>query len=268
MIFRKAIAADARAIADIVKSSFLDYYLGEMIYGCHGIVQYLADLLSFDEAVSDSATFVAEFNNEVCAVAQFKKLSNSKTFYLSYICANESFRRNKLGSRLLQYALESEEFSYDTVSLDVFEHNIIAKNWYESLGFHLTQKKSWMQVRVEGAIAGSGYLANLPQSMTCYQKYGFSELLVVTCSDRYIVGVLGEKYYRISNPNIFEDLYAIEALRKFDSSRIFLLIGDDMECGLGNIEVKTFAKTLSLSISKEKLGESLASKINLHKRIS
>jgi len=258
MIFRKANIDDADAIAGLVKEAFADYHVEKMIYGCHGIVQYLKDQLSIDDDLSDAATFVAVLGSEICAVAQFKRMQKNKTLYLNYICAAKRLRRKKMGSRLLGFSLENESYDYDRVALDVFESNVNAKSWYDNLGFSLNEEKNWAVITPDKKDCDSGCLTDLPQSKTCYQKYGFSQLSVLTKSNTYTVGILGDKYYRLSNGDILEDSAAIQALKRFDSKRKFLLITSMLPSFLEDVRVNRFAKTLNMSIDRAALQKKLS----------
>jgi ribosomal protein S18 acetylase RimI-like enzyme len=257
MRFRRANVSDAKAVADLIKESFSDYHVQKMIYGCNGIVKYLEDQLLISNEVNDASTFVAELNDDICAVAQFKRDPKNKIFYLNYICTKKLFRRQKLGPRLIKYSLDNESFAFDYVVLDVFDNNTPAINWYIGLGFNKNEEKLWTLVDPADHEEGCGYLSGLPQSNICYREYGFSQLSLTTSTGTYSIGLLGEKYYRLSSASVFKDSAAIALLKKFDNGREFLLIGEKLIGAPDNYKINEFAKTLNMSVKKEILQKKL-----------
>lgn len=56
--------------------------------------------------------------------------------YIDDLCVDENYRRQGIGKRIFQYVLEyANEKKFDSITINVWEHNDRARAFYDKLGF-------------------------------------------------------------------------------------------------------------------------------------
>jgi len=226
IIFRRAKKEDLTQIVNLIKGAFPPCYIDMMIWGCSGIEKYLSDLINSDLELCDISNYVATIDGKVAAVAQLKRNPSKNQLYLNYICTDGAYRRNNVASKLLLHSITEESTVFDVMALDVFVDNSAARKWYGDLGFRSVHAKQWAVAEINPSALGCGYISGIPQSERCFSEYGFSQFTLTTESDCYSVGLLGEKYFRVSDQKITQDPAAMSTLAKFSSIRKLLLIAE------------------------------------------
>ncbi len=221
---RPARVEDAPQIVDVVRSG-IDPDLVEMtIYGCRGIGAYVVEQIQARPNGGDTLYTVACDGANVLGCVEMRLLPQG--LFLNYISVLPEVRSMGLGPRLLSAAIEgSGRAGLQTISLDVFEHNTRAREWYERLGFELEDASEWWQIAPERSSAASGSLVvGWPQARVCWERFGFGQFRLVAENGGYDVGLLGDRWFRLTQPEALSDRSVLSALRAIDSSRGVLAI--------------------------------------------
>lgn len=168
---------------------------------------------------------MAEVNNKVIGMAEF--IRNGDYIFLNHIYVTSSMRGMNVGSRLfMEGLLMARNIGQKNIFLDVFKDNIRALNWYNSLGFEIVQEMSWVIFNYIGndkPLNNGGYiLKEYSKALRLYSIYGFSEFVLQTKKGEYRIGLLGEKYYRITEKNLIFDCEALNVLNVINPNRKFL----------------------------------------------
>jgi ribosomal protein S18 acetylase RimI-like enzyme len=222
--FRLATQDEAEAVVDILRSGFSHDELDVTVLGCSGIVLYVRRQIKTAAIGGDSRYWLAiDDADRLLGCLQLRVLNHS--LFLNYICIMSGSRSSGLGSRLLLHALERERTRQSTLLLDVREGNDKAWSWYERLGSQSVSSSEYWEValpQVEPNRESS--LTDFPQALACQQAYGFSEFTVETPDGRHAVGLLGERWFRLTDFRMLSDSGLLGALRQIDPSRSVLAV--------------------------------------------
>jgi ribosomal protein S18 acetylase RimI-like enzyme len=263
LTFRKAERKDLIQIAKLIRSGFLPKYIEMMVWGCRGAEKYLADLIDVDSTLCDVANYVGIIDDEIIAVTQLKRNLSNRTLHLNYICTDQAYRKNNVGSKLMLHSITEESSIFEHMALDVFLDNYIANRWYSSLGFNALETREWLVISTEILDSRVGYVSGLPQSNCCFEEYGFSQFMLSTDKGNYSIGILGENYYRIADVRIIEDLVAISTLAKLSPNRQILLIAENQPIKDVQVNINKVAATVHMSTGiKNLIGNIKKSLIN------
>ena len=250
---RYAEKRDVCRIIEIVKQGFDNILLDAMIYGCKGIDKYLSYQFELPQSLSDKVYIVAENSDGVMGFVEFRIYPD--TLFLNYIGIDKSSRKNSLASYLLnQSELMIRKKCHKKMQLDVFFDNQIAKNWYEKIGFTSITSSNWLSVSFEAeSKLKNAKISDFPQAILCSEKFGFSEFLLSTPIRTYNIGLLGDKWFRVTQSQIFHDSDALSGLKKLSDTRKILALCNDED--LDNIpsHAEHFCRPIRMSISLDKL---------------
>jgi ribosomal protein S18 acetylase RimI-like enzyme len=250
---RYAEQRDVRRIIEIVNQGFDNVLLDAMIYGCKGIDKYLSYQFKLPQSLSDKVYIVAENSDGVIGFVEFRIYPDM--LFLNYIGIDKSSRKNSLASYLLsQSELMIRKKCHKKMQLDVFFDNQVAKNWYEKIGFTSITSSNWLSVSFEAeSRLKNSKISGFPQAILCSEKFGFSEFLLSTPIRTYNIGLLGDKWFRVTQSQIFHDPDALSGLKKLSSTRKILALCSDED--LDNIpsHAEHFCRPIRMSISLDKL---------------
>ncbi len=230
----------AQAIVAVMRSGFIDHLLPYTIFGCHGIAEYLCDVLSVQE-YSSSQYFVCVEGNRVLAFAELRYTPTS--LFLNHIYVLAEARGRGIGSELLRYALQQMMTGgQDTLELDVFTSNTRAVEWYTSLGLAPVYEQVWLEAGIRPPANGAeGWWCapDLAQANRLHEIYGFSQFSLQTSSASYITGRLGAHAFRSTNILLLNDEIATRALFTLDRDRkmLYILRSDCLTPGLDGFKV-------------------------------
>ncbi len=217
-------------MVELVRKGFEPSLLEAFIYGCSGAARYVAAQIEAHEKGGDTGYFVAELGGTVCGMIEMRSLLDR--LFLNYVAVDPSVRQARLGSQLLGHAIEVLARPGQTsLSLDVLEDNVAAARWYEGLGLTEDARTRW-HVRSLGAEDPTDYaaLAGLPQAALCQRNLGFSMFTATTGRGSYTVGMLGERWFRVTVRAALDDAALLAALRRLDARRDLLaLLPDGIE---------------------------------------
>ena len=222
MEIRPAREADAEQIVKLIQQSFDTKILNSMIYGCHGIDSYLRQCFSIPESLADTVYMVAEDEDRIAGYIELRLID--KSVFLNYICTHANIRHKGLGRELLLKAIYViGPSSYDRMSLDVFHNNLVAKSWYEKLGFTNEYVTIWWSIPL--AVRGYGLpgkISGIAHANACQREFGFSQFSINTTMASYSVGKLGNDWFRISQEVLLNDDQALATLYQLAPDRKIL----------------------------------------------
>jgi len=222
VLIRLAKEEDAGSIVNLIQSSFDSGLINAMIYGCSGITKYVRKQILTPERLSDTKYLVVEGEFGIVACSEIKLASNS--VFLNYICTHENRRGEGLGKLLLKEAVnEGLKYEKTRMELDVFNHNALVKEWYEKLGFALQYQTNWWKIPLKhDNLYPIALISGFPQAYTCKEEYGFSIFNAVSKKSNYSIGYLGDDWFRISQPEILDEIDVMNSLYLLDSTRSIL----------------------------------------------
>jgi len=109
--------------------------------------------------------------------------------------------------------------------LDVFDHNIVAKNWYKRLGFQHEFSTDWWDVPV--VVSNDcvfAVVSEYPHARLSQHEFGFSQFKLMTAKGKYTVGRMGEDWFRLTRPEALVDPAVSAALSRLDPRRRILAL--------------------------------------------
>lgn len=259
MIIRFANCLDAHGIAVLVGSGFKDEISGAMIYGADGIETYLKSQLSIASNINDSVYIVAEDVNTIIGFVEFR--NGFDYLFLNFIGISSLSQNKGVAKKLLRQAVVmASSINHRRISLDVFDDNEIAKSWYINLGFTPEYITNWY--RIKQTVKCTDFIAKVSgysQSQICYSSFGFSQFTVNTIADTYSVGLLGNKWFRVSQPEILNDVDALACLNSIDPNRYILgLFRVDIHQNLPSNGV-LFCSSIRMSLDIESFEKNISS---------
>lgn len=239
---RPARAREASAVAALFRNAVPESVRPLTILGQDGIAEWIADSIRVSSDSSDrpNATFlVATAKGSICGAAEWRRYD--QTLFLNSIAVDPTHRQRGLGTQLLQWGL-SEFDKTSHVALDVFRDNLVARNWYERLGFRVEATRKWLVCPLEAtldlpnedrhstvAIVSSNVrLRNEAGANADHERFGFStlhfELQDASESQHHEVGCLGDDYFRITDVSTVEARPIRRALLAISPSRSLLYL--------------------------------------------
>ncbi len=256
---RLARVEDAGGIVAAIRSGFEPEILDMCIYGCSGIERYVRDQVYAQHLGGDTQYTVAVEGDTVAGCIEIRRLAES--LFLNYISILPEYRAHGLGKRLLRAGLQIARSPEKTrMELDVLEHNTIALNWYEGLGFRKEKTTIWWDLPLGGAAdALPEKLVGYPQARACWDEFGFSQLTAQTPSGIYPIGLLGEHWFRLTVPAALTDPVLMAILRRLDGRRrILALLAEGELPAAVEANARQVARTQRMWIELDDLEEELS----------
>lgn len=201
---------DVPTVVQMVRDSFDSRLRPFMIYGQHGMVNFLSVPLEFPECKSDRQQLVMEIEGAIVGFADFRLLGDGAGF-LSYICVASHARGQGVATRLIDFFLASHP-DVTELSLDVFRENSSARALYSKLGFESKYTSAWVTRSVPDP-SGSVAIPALPASIAAFRAHGFCELGVKLGQDSFNVGLIGAQTVRCPSTSSFENDALLSGLR-------------------------------------------------------
>lgn len=171
---------DAGKVQRIFADSFPSHLRRLMIYGQHGLVHYLGDILKHPSLFPNFRLYVFE-DHRGLGYAEFRIADNYG--FLSNIFVDSTLRGQGVGSRIISHFM-SEYPDVESLHLDVFESNVGALRLYRKLGFEEQDARGWytrplMLPETVGSYIDSDVTRlstnHLISSIAMYERYGFTE---------------------------------------------------------------------------------------------
>ena len=226
---RLATPMDALGIVNIVRAGFTRDVIATTIYGCRGIETFIQSQLALPPKLSESVYYVAEVSHCVVSLLEFKIFENE--IFLNYIGVSPKYRGQSFGQELFGEAFfDARKREHRTISLDVFDDNSVAKDWYITLGFEPIYDSLCYSVAQSSKHASSqSRVTGLAQARVCHDTFGFSQFTVHSGSGSYSVGLLGDLWFRLTQASILKDSSALACLWEIDPRRKLLCVVRESE---------------------------------------
>lgn len=226
---RTAEPLDALSIYNIKRQAFGNTYLPYTIYQASQSVYYLEQLLAGRTSPTEHSFYVTEMNERV--IGYYHAVHRKGESFLNYIAVENRFRSTGLGRILLNhYENLSRQKGHTCMSLDVFEDNTMAYNWYLAHGY--VQRESSFHVRID--IAAS---ANCGSPMLQYdsfafrraleeeKRWGFSKVDCECCDGQLTLGLIAGIACKLLDCAAISTQVAIQSISKhFYSQRKELIL--------------------------------------------
>ena len=220
---RRARPDEAASVVDIICGSFPRQVIERTVYGCAGIKAYVG------AAIGDCAIITPTFivaGTSAAPLAAAEVAANDDGVFLNYIGTRAESRSQGLGSSLLIAAADLYPSGSDlTMTLDVFQENARALEWYRSVGFEVIGERGWWELELSPASEAGAVVSGLPQAELCDRAFGFSEITLHTEGHSLRVGRLGTKWFRITSLAALESQKMMAALFTLDPRRMVLAMG-------------------------------------------
>lgn len=256
---RNARVQDCDDIADIIKNSFPNHIIEKTIYCSKKITNFLNSRV-VDETDNSLKMMIYEVDNKIVGYIEFKIINNKA--HLNYIVVSEELRGKSIGKQMLKKSLKHLPSEVKNIELSVFDYNKIAFDWYKSLGFNIINKFVWLESQLDLKDVKKNInpsITNYRRYLEDYEKFGFSYMFIHIDSKLFNVGILGEKYYKITDVELLLNKDFLNFLHELDINRhIFAIVKESDACILiEKYNYKKVVKSTVLQISKEKLIENL-----------
>lgn len=228
LLIRAAAPGDGSAIAALIRGGFPSEFLNLTIYGCPGIRLYIEDQIQVPIGSSNTVYAVATRRHRPVSCIELRRFPTA--LCLNYIAVHPRYRGAGLGRRLLSFAISRfAPPSASNIFLDVGHENVLARRWYEKLGFRRESTTSWWHIpRLSGErIPDSVCVRGFPQAEISQRKYGFSEFHVASALGEFPIGRLGDRYFRVRDPIAVSDRQIRTFLAALDPRRRVVLCAND-----------------------------------------
>lgn len=218
---------DAAAIVALVRAGFSAELVEAFIYGCHGIERYVRGLIDERARGVDTWYAVAEAAGRVVGCIEMRELADR--LCLNYVAVDEAFRAAHLGSQLLELAVCRGRPEQRFLTLDVLEQNVVARRWYTGLGMADESSTTWYTCAIdarrgEAEGAAPARVIGLPQARIVQRELGFSLFHVACGATTHAVGMLGDRWFRVTSTDALTDATLAAALHRLDPRRELLAL--------------------------------------------
>ena len=223
---RPAEPRDAEAVVGLIRESFRSQDVELTIYGCRGISEYLRRQFAAS-TFSAPPALVAEANGSIAGYVELRRTCSSLS--LNYIAIDCKWRGHGIASALLNRAMgQADCADGESFTLEVFEHNTAAREWYTRLGFESVHRINILRARMpRGGYYRGAVLEGMPQADVCQEQFGFSSFTITVGAESFSVGRLGSRWFRISDPGLLGSPEALGILARMDTGRELLVIAPD-----------------------------------------
>lgn len=129
---------------ELLRNSFPFSISPYLIYNDNAYRDYFSRLIY----EKDHFIYIVIKQDQLLGFAHFRILN--KQLFLNNIIINSNFRSEGMGRILFEYAcnnITEKNKEITSISLDVFESNVIAHKWYCKLGFQIMSKSYWFDIR-------------------------------------------------------------------------------------------------------------------------
>jgi len=222
--FRPARSSEAGRIVELVRDGFEPSRLELFIYGCHGIAKYVTAQIEL--VGGDTRFFVAERAGEIAGCVELRLFGDR--LFLNYIAVTPNARRGGVARHLLAAAIAATRtVHHDRFELDVLDDNHAALAWYDELGLEARSVTRWYELALEpGVPTDEVVVSGFAQAMLLQRELGFSQLGLIGRARTASVGMLGGRWFRVTDSDVLFDRDLLARLYAIDPTRRVLALVD------------------------------------------
>lgn len=253
LVFRDANVEDIKYIVEIVKSGN-GSQIDKIIYGQKGIYKYIEDrILNIN---LNTIYKVVEKDREIVGAMELRIFKN-EVLFLNYIAVRNDIRNCGIGKFMIRkLILESNMIKpYKYIELDVFKDNRKAYKWYTEMGLKRYKASNWINIKYNSNRIYKNVIDKYEILTDSYYKNGFDIVQVTLCNKEYNVGVMGDKWFRIYEDELDEDI--IEFLTSIDNRSILSICNFDKVINIDNSEIKIIRTSYRMKAKIENLIENI-----------
>lgn len=218
MITRTVRVQEAAEFVEVLRLSLPAELAPFTIYGGHGVVELVRK--QAEESDCDSRYFCTLDGARIVAASEFRMVPNG--LFLNYIATRPEARGAGHGTQLMKTALSAlAPDSAGQIGLDVFADNAAARAWYKRLGFTVMTETVWL-TRATSANGPCYAVSGLAQADVVHNKFGFSQLALITPRGTVGLGRLGAGCFRVTSRADFEDERLVATCQALDPARVLL----------------------------------------------
>jgi Sortase and related acyltransferases len=196
---------DVDAVVGMLKSGFPENTHAYMTCTQRGFGAFLRVAARYPYPRSDRVQVIAADNDDAAVgFAEFKVDRARSEALLSYICVDPQERGKGLARTMINRFIV-EHADVKSLSLDVFEDNLTARNLYHSLGFVDHGTMSWLVRDVVPRQLEYSASGALEKSLAMHDRYGFCVLDTNGPEGAVALGVLGDEVVRCFDAPSFND---------------------------------------------------------------
>ena len=227
MTIRPAAPGDAREVVALIRESFRPQDLALTIYGCAGIAAYLQMEFALPRSFSPSVYLLAVIEGGIAGFIEVRR--GERGPHLNYIATRRACRGAGVGRALVDAALrEADPPAGSQFTLDVFEHNQVAFDWYRRSGFRILERRAFWRVPAQPAASAAERdvrIPDLPQADAAHRVFGFSRFRLAHRGRAFMVGRLGARWFRLTEGDLLRCPGALGVLSSLDARREILFQG-------------------------------------------
>lgn len=203
-MIRHLTSDDLPVVTGMLRQSFSESLWPYMPYTQHGAARYLDVAVRHPLSVDPRCLLVAadDRTGTPTGFADFR-LGEDGTGFLSYICVDPGARGRGLASAMFEHFLNTHP-GLQTIQLDTFRDNVVARAMYERWGFAPEGTSAWV-TRALPPAQQPPRVTDLPVSLATHEAYGFCEVGLAAPSTHSRIGILGEGVIRCFSREAFED---------------------------------------------------------------
>lgn len=220
---------DVPTMFNIMRESLAEEFLKFTIYQASQSIHHLSKIVSEPTGNSGTSAFV------VCAGEQVKGFATIRTcgsdLHLNYIAVATSAQGQGLGKKLLQHYEDLGIAKRKSrLTLDVFDNNILARDWYLSNSFEVEDSGYYSLLPMEQPLSPNQYLPelnddDLVQAYLEENKQGLSSIECVCGPGTITIGFIAGKLCNLRGYTNITQNEAIGAIiNRFRNGREALLV--------------------------------------------
>lgn len=227
-IIKRATPDQAALIYDLKVQAFGDNYLSYTIYQAPQSVQHIRRLISQGAHQTDQDFFVIEREERV--LGYYHAMRRGVEYFLNYIAVGKGLRQLGLGRTLLDsYESYGRAIGCSHLSLDVFESNVLARDWYLAHDYRQVGASIHVRMTITDPRFGAPELVCDPdalrEALEAEREWGFSKVELVGPSESVMVGLIGGKACKVlAFAGLSVEMAAATVCHRFFTDRSVLIV--------------------------------------------
>lgn len=250
----RADTTDSEQIVDVIRRGFEPRLLEAMIYGCHGVANFVEDHIRLGPYSPYMYVVVKASDRRLMAAAEFRITTG--TLFLNYIAVSPDAQGQGLAASMIGYAAcEALQEGLKRFSLDVFTTNTKALALYTRLGLLPEMDRTFWVCRTGDDPPKPGFTSpDFSQAESTQLRLGFSEFTLQSNAEAVRIGRLGRTYFRVPIESFGTNNGWLATLRALDPSRRLLVISSLPPPGLSQSSSLVSTRRMGMELKDLPLG--------------